>query len=456
MNSNQFLGFQQSGQSKLKSLPLMDRTRFLAVFLLLLLIADASNASLPSRHRYLIDDPPAKKGSSDNSTSQPGKDSPVTSPPPPSKPDSDPNPKPVDDQKHKPGSAPLDPNPDQNKSTKPAPVGQPIVAGDGKNNQTQKPTPEPEKKPKEKEKPTPEPEQKPKEKEKPTPEPEQKPKEKEKPTPEPEQKPKEKEKPTPEPEQKPKEEEKPKEGNVPGSASSPPPPKEGGGKEKTKNDDNVPNAKEESCDGISKTCSNADMVACVKSFDKVSTEAVILVQNVRDSILVGNVSAEDTRKLVISEHKNEEIKLNMGKSNKVVLKAGNGECVFQMDSFVSEGNYYMRFPSYDKLVTRINGAYLLIVTVIIFGGMWACCLFRRRKQRTGGGVPYQELEMALPESASANDVVTAEGWDEGWDDDWDGDNAVKSPGGHLVGSISANGLTARSSNKDGWENNWDD
>lgn len=146
----------------------------------------------------------------------------------------------------------------------------------------------------------------------------------------------------------------------------------------------------------------------------------------------------------------------MGKSNKIVLKAGKGECVLQMDPFVSEGNFFMRFPSYEKLVTPINGAYLLIVTVIIFGGMLAFCLVRRRKQRTGGGVPYQELEMALPESASATEVVAAEGWDQGWDDDWDGDNAVKSPGGHLVGSISANGLTARSSNKDGWENNWDD
>lgn len=143
----------------------------------------------------------------------------------------------------------------------------------------------------------------------------------------------------------------------------------------------------------------------------------------------------------------------MGKSNKIVLKAGNGECVLQMGS---EGNFFLRFPSYEKVVTPINGAYFLIVTVLIFGGTWACCLVRKRKQRSGGGVPYQELEMALPESASATDVVTAEGWDQGWDDDWDGDNAVKSPGGHLVGSISANGLTARSSNKDGWEHNWDD
>lgn len=62
--------------------------------------------------------------------------------------------------------------------------------------------------------------------------------------------------------------------------------------------------------------------------------------------------------------------------------------------------------------------------------------------------------MALPESSSAVNLETAEGWDQGWDDDWDEENAVKSPGGRHIGNISANGLTARS-NKDGWENDWD-
>ncbi|GFY81686.1 hypothetical protein Acr_01g0014940 [Actinidia rufa] len=51
--------------------------------------------------------------------------------------------------------------------------------------------------------------------------------------------------------------------------------------------------------------------------------------------------------------------------------------------------------------------------------------------------------MGLPESASAVNVDSTEGWDEGWDDDWGEDNAVKSPGGRHIGSISANGLTAR-------------
>ncbi|XP_062003840.1 uncharacterized protein LOC133721286 isoform X1 [Rosa rugosa] len=433
----------------------MDRTSFLAVFLLLFIVSDVANASMLTKHRFLIGDPP--KGNSDNPT-LPGKDSPVASPPPPSKPDPDPNPKPVDDGKNKTGSAPPaktpktpDPNPEpkgSNNSTQPAPVGPPTDTGGGKNNQTQKQDPNPEQKPKEK--PTPEPEKKPKEN--PTPEPEQKPKEN--PTPEPEQKPKEN--PTPEPEQKPKENPTPEPGKTPEEDPSAKTPEIEKTKNKSDNVTNTPNVKKESCDGVIKTCSTTDMIACIKSFNRESTEAVILVQNVRDSALNGSLSAEDTRDLVILKHEYKKIKLNMGKSNKIVLKGGNGECVLQMDPFVSEGNLFMRFPSYEKLVTPINGAYFLIVTVLIFGGMWVCCLVRRRKQRTGGGVPYQELEMALPESASATDVVTAEGWDQGWDDDWDGDNAVKSPGGHLVGSISANGLTARSLNKDGWENNWDD
>ncbi|XP_024188827.1 uncharacterized protein LOC112193045 isoform X2 [Rosa chinensis] len=390
----------------------MDRTSFLAVFLLLFIVSDVTNASMLTKHRFLIGDPP--KGNLDNPTLPP-----------------------VDDGKNKTGSAPPTKTPEpkgSNNSTKPAPVGPPTDTGGGKNNQTQKQDPNPVQKPKEK--PTPEPEQKPKEN--PTLESEQKPKEN----------------PTLESDQKPKENPTPEPGKTPEEDPSAKTPEIEKTKNKSANVTNTPNVKKESCDGAIKKCSSTDMVACIKSFNRESTEAVILVQNVRDSTLNGSLSAEDTRDLVIPKHEYKKIKLNMGKSNKIVLKAGNGECV--LDPFVSEGNFFMRFPSYEKLVTPINGAYFLIVTVLIFGGMWVCCLVRRRKQRTGGGVPYQELEMALPESASATDVVTAEGWDQGWDDDWDGDNAVKSPGGHLVGSISANGLTARSLNKDGWENNWDD
>ena len=125
-----------------------------------------------------------------------------------------------------------------------------------------------------------------------------------------------------------------------------------------------------------------------------------------------------------------------------------------LNPLVYERNFFLNLPSYDKLVTPVNGAYFLIVTVVIFGGSWACCIFRKRRRHDG--IPYQELEMGLPESMAATEVETAEGWDQGWDDDWDENKAVKSPVGRHVSNISANGLTARSSNRDGWENDWDD
>jgi len=115
-------------------------------------------------------------------------------------------------------------------------------------------------------------------------------------------------------------------------------------------------------------------------------------------------------------------------------------------------NFFLRLPSYDKILTPVNCAYFLIFMVLMIGATWVCCAFRKKRQNE---IPYQELEMAQPESAAAAHMESAEGWDQDWDDDWDDNVAVKSPAA-LAGSISANGLTSRSSNKDGWENNWDD
>ncbi|XP_024982299.1 dentin sialophosphoprotein-like isoform X2 [Cynara cardunculus var. scolymus] len=88
---------------------------------------------------------------------------------------------------------------------------------------------------------------------------------------------------------------------------------------------------------------------------------------------------------------------------------------------------------------------------LVIGGSWAMCSFRKR--RTNGGVPYQELEMGLPESSNAIDVETAEGWDQDWDDDdWDEDKAIRSPGARM---ISSNGLMSRATKKDGWDADWE-
>ncbi|PON60540.1 hypothetical protein PanWU01x14_151520 [Parasponia andersonii] len=213
---------------------------------------------------------------------------------------------------------------------------------------------------------------------------------------------------------------------------------------------------DETCDGLNPSCNiQKDLIACIKSFDDGSK---VIVQNKGESNLKANLSVENSLLgLEIPKKQSKLIPLQLAnrKHADVLLSSGNKKCSLPLSSVSSEANYYLRFPSYDKLVTPVNGAYLLIFTVVIFGGMWTCIKFSRRR-RQGGGIPYQELEMGLPESVSAADVETAEGWDQGWDDDWDEDNAVKSPGGRHVASISANGLTSRSPNKDGWEDNWDD
>ncbi|KAJ4832564.1 hypothetical protein Tsubulata_000136 [Turnera subulata] len=147
----------------------------------------------------------------------------------------------------------------------------------------------------------------------------------------------------------------------------------------------------------------------------------------------------------VPEHQTKMMNLSLGSRNEVRVDAENGECVLHLDPPASLRNFALHLPSYDQLLTPINGAYFLIITVIIFGATWACCSFRNRRRQAG--IPYQELEMSAPESASANNVEVAEVWDQDWDDDWDEENAVRSPA--LRHGISVNGLTSRSTNKDG-------
>ncbi|XP_022935129.1 uncharacterized protein LOC111442092 [Cucurbita moschata] len=216
-------------------------------------------------------------------------------------------------------------------------------------------------------------------------------------------------------------------------------------------------SKHETCDGVpdNKKCRDQNkLIACIQSNLIESRGLAVLVLNEGEDTLEVNVTGGNFFKgLKILKHHKERITipLTTETSYKLILDAGNGECVLYRSPLVSGENLFLHLPSFDQLATPVNGAYFLILAVLIFGGSWACCKFRRRQ---AGGIPYQELEMALPESSSAVNVETADGWDQGWDDDWDEENAVKSPGGRHIGSISANGLTARS-NKDGWENDWD-
>ena len=66
-----------------------------------------------------------------------------------------------------------------------------------------------------------------------------------------------------------------------------------------------------------------------------------------------------------------------------------------------------------------------------------------------------ELEMGQPDSASANNVETTEGWEQDWDGDWD-ELKSKAAIGHQMVNGSANGLISRPPNRDDRENTWDD
>nr|GMC84145.1 SUN domain-containing protein 2 [Ipomoea batatas]GMC85918.1 SUN domain-containing protein 2 [Ipomoea batatas] len=236
--------------------------------------------------------------------------------------------------------------------------------------------------------------------------------------------------------------------------------------------ENAKNAEEgstESCEGALLKCEiEKTLLACIKGPKDGSEESFIVLHNEGESRLEVKVYTPTSVKIVpATVGKKQTVTVNisstLSKGPKIIVDAGNGNCSLQLHSFeaVSKGpkivavdSLLQQFSLYSKQVTPIYGAYFLFLVALLFGGTWACCKLRKKRQH--GGIPYQELEMGLPESSSAVNVDTAEGWDQGWDDDWDEENAVKSPGGHRFGSISANGLTARSAKKDGWENDWDD
>ncbi|KAK7294871.1 hypothetical protein RJT34_17768 [Clitoria ternatea] len=210
----------------------------------------------------------------------------------------------------------------------------------------------------------------------------------------------------------------------------------------------------DTCNGLNSCTDERSLLACIAKID--SKYLVVLLQNRGDDTIKVKLRTDfenNIGALDVGKNKTEKVNIRRtsGKSTQLTLKAGKGECVLHMVPPIHKGNFFLRLPSFDKILTPVNGAYFLILTVLVFGGTWACCMFRKRRPDE---VPYQELEMALPESVATEE--SAEGWDQGWDDDWDDNVAVKSPVGHHAGSISANGLTSRSSNKDGWENDWDD
>ncbi|XP_057549701.1 uncharacterized protein LOC130827847 [Amaranthus tricolor] len=214
----------------------------------------------------------------------------------------------------------------------------------------------------------------------------------------------------------------------------------------------------ESCDKMQIRCQDLkSMTACIESFGQDSKALVLLIQNKGDSDLKADItlSPSASRPNGVNVPKRQSTRVNMplagGGINEISLSSGNGQCVLHISAPASQWDFFRHVPSYSKFMTPIYGAYMILVITFIAGGVWACCWFKKKKGQHD--IPYQELEMSMPESAAAAAATeSAEGWNDVWDDDWDEEKAVKSPGGH---SISANGLTSRNPKKDDWED-WDD
>ncbi|CAH9127407.1 unnamed protein product [Cuscuta epithymum] len=225
----------------------------------------------------------------------------------------------------------------------------------------------------------------------------------------------------------------------------------------------------ESCEGALQECHIKNtLLACIqmpKNGTTGSKEPFLVLQNEGDSRLEVKIyTLTSAGKDSATVNTNQTIRVNIPstssqRSKTVVVDTGiSGRCELLGlgHSVAPVGNIVQQLSLYSKQVTPIYGAYFLFLVALVFGGTWAACKLRKKKQPGSGGVPYQELEMGLPESSAVIHVDnTAEGWDQVWDDDdWDEDNAVNPH--HRLGNISANGLTARSAKKDGWDNDWDD
>ncbi|GFP87413.1 hypothetical protein PHJA_000885000 [Phtheirospermum japonicum] len=219
----------------------------------------------------------------------------------------------------------------------------------------------------------------------------------------------------------------------------------------------------DSCKGSLTSCRDQEMIACIEA-SKGSKQMFIVVQNEGETTLKVNVKLPnyltiDLPAFEVSKHKTRRVDISstVGKSTELIVDSGNANCTLELARrSVSVDDLVQQLSFYSKQVTPIYAAYASIIVALLFLGTWACCKLRKRNQENG--IPYQELEMGLPESVNAVNADATEGWDNDWDDDdWDEDNVVKSPaGGQHVRSVSVDGLTSRPSKKDGWEDDWDD
>ncbi|XP_077232848.1 uncharacterized protein LOC143872363 [Tasmannia lanceolata] len=192
-------------------------------------------------------------------------------------------------------------------------------------------------------------------------------------------------------------------------------------------------------------------------------ELYIRVNNGGEYQLTVNIKVPDSvkvepKELLLAQH--QERKINVTSQaigdlrDKIIV-----DCVGLADApTISSTMFVFNLPSYANQMTPLYGAYILFLTVLIVGVIWACCKFGREGRRGNGEIPYQELEMGLPpQSSSAIEADSTDGWDQGWDDNWEEEKGIARPSEiRPVGNVSVNGLKSRSPNTEGWDDDWDD
>ncbi|KAG9455199.1 hypothetical protein H6P81_008103 [Aristolochia fimbriata] len=217
------------------------------------------------------------------------------------------------------------------------------------------------------------------------------------------------------------------------------------------------------CDPLENRCTlESRLMACLRPGNGPS-KLYLVVKNEGDDDLSVNIKIPsfvmiDQKVLQLPKHQLRQVNISLTTEDsvKIVLDAGHGVCSLHSSPPESTWDFIQNIPSYATRMTPIYGAYILFSTVMIVGGIWACWKFMRRSSRVDGGIPYQELEMGLPQSSSAIEVDTADGWDQGWDDEWEAKPRSGTSEIRPVSGVSANGLTARTANREGWDDDWDD
>ncbi|XWS35414.1 hypothetical protein CRYUN_Cryun21dG0124400 [Craigia yunnanensis] len=117
----------------------------------------------------------------------------------------------------------------------------------------------------------------------------------------------------------------------------------------------------ETCVGIANSCEDGNsLTACIKGFGTGSKELVVLVHNSGEKPLKVNLAGSSgesfAKGLEVPKQGTERINISLtvSKSSQLVLSAGNGDCVLPLNALVSEGNFFLNLPSYDKLVTPVR------------------------------------------------------------------------------------------------------